>query len=117
MDRREFLARAGHLAFWATVPVVLSACGEDKKEPTDPGGGNNGGDVTGAISANHGHTVKITRAQINAAAGVTLTLTEGAGHTHTVSLDASQVASIGTGGRVSKTSTNDDGHTHGVTFN
>lgn len=115
MDRREFLARAGLLATWAAIPVVLSGCGGNSKSPTNTGGD---GDVSGNVStvAGHSHSVTITKAQIDAANAVTLTLT-GGGHTHTVSLTAEQVMTIGEGGRVQRESSSDQAHTHTVTFN
>jgi hypothetical protein len=115
MDRRAFLAKAGLLATWAAIPVTLAGCGDDEKNPT--GNGENG-DVAGSVSNSGGHThsVTITKAQIDAANAVTLTLT-GGGHTHTVSLTAEQVMTIGEGGRVQRESSSDQAHTHTVAFN
>lgn len=112
MDRRTFLKYAGAVATWAGISVVVHAC-SGGGDPAAPGGQ---GDVAGSISANHGHSVVITAAQITAAGAVVLTLT-GAAHTHTVSLTAPQVGDIGAGTQVSVTSTNDNAHTHQVTFN
>ena len=112
MDRRTFLKTAGAVATWAGIAVVLHGCSDDDG-PAGPAGQ---GDVAGAISANHGHSVVITAAQITAAGAVTLTLTGGA-HTHTVALTAPQVGDIGAGTQVSVTSTSDSAHTHQVTFN
>jgi hypothetical protein len=41
----------------------------------------------------------------------------GGDHPHTVTLSAAQVTTIGTGGRVTVTSTTEDAHNHSVTFN
>ncbi len=112
MDRRTFLKHAGTVAAWAGIAVVLHGCSDDGG-PTGPAGQ---GDVAGVISANHGHSVVITAAQIDAGGAVTLTLT-GAAHTHTVALTAPQVGDIGAGTQVSATSTTADAHTHLVTFN
>ncbi len=114
MDRRSFLAKAGLLATWATIPIALTACGSDKKSSTNPPDGDVAGDVS--VSGGHSHSVVITRAQIDAGSGVTLTLT-GGGHTHTVSLTAEEVMSIGDAQRVSKQSSAGGGHDHTVTFN
>lgn len=116
MDRREFLAKAGVLATWAAIPVTLASCGDDD-EPTEPENGND--DVDGVVTGSgHSHDVTITRAQLEAAQGVTLTLlASGTGHTHMVTLNAAQVVNIAGGQSVSETSTTDDGHSHTVTFN
>lgn len=111
MDR-TFLKYAGAVATWAGVAVVLHGCSGDDG-PAGPAGQ---GDVAGVISANHGHSVVITAAQITAAGDVTLTLTGGT-HTHTVALTASQVGEIGAGTQVTATSSSTSAHTHLVTFN
>lgn len=111
MDRRDFLRNAGLVTTWLGISVFLQACSDDSNPGTP-----SGGDVSGTISANHGHAVTITGAQVRAGNAVDLTLTGGA-HTHVVSLTAPQVTSIGAGTQVSVTSTSTSAHTHLVTFN
>ena len=84
---------------------------------TTPDTGPSGQGEVGTISANHGHTVTISAAQITAGGAVTATLTTGNGHTHTIDLTAAQVVSIGQNQQVAVVSTTDDGHNHTVTFN
>ena len=115
MDRRTFLQSAGALATWVGVSVVLSGCSSDD-DPAAPNS-NLTGDVAGQVSSNHGHTVKVSKAQLDSGNAVTLTLTNGNGHTHTVSLTDVQIASIGAGSRVAATSSSDSGHSHLATFN
>ena len=86
MDRRAFLRNAGLVSTWLGISIVLQACGDD----SNPGTPNNG-DVAGAISANHGHSVTITEAQLMAGGAVNLTLT-GGGHAHTCLLYTSDAA-------------------------
>ena len=112
MDRRAFIKTAGLVTSWLGVSAFLQACGSDS--PSTPDGGS--GDVAGSISANHGHSVVVTDAQITAGNAVNLTLS-GGGHTHSVSLTAEEVGNIDAGTQVSKPSTSDSGHTHTVTFN
>ncbi len=114
MDRRAFLINAGLVSAWAGVSVVLHGCGDDD-DPVSPPLGT--GDVAGAIGSNHGHSVTITAALIGAGNSVTLILSQGNGHTHSVALSAVQVGEIGTGNKVTATSSSGDGHTHPVTFN
>ncbi|MEZ4652990.1 MAG: hypothetical protein R3E12_05105 [Candidatus Eisenbacteria bacterium] len=85
MDRREFMAKAGILATWASIPITISACGSDDKT-TNPGdGGSTTENVPGVVTGGgHSHSVTLTGAQIDADQAVTLTLT-GNGHTHTPS--------------------------------
>jgi hypothetical protein len=114
MDRRAFLINAGLVSAWAGVSVVLHGCSDDDDPVTPPLGT---GDVAGVIGSNHGHSVAITAAVIGAGDAVTLILSQGNGHTHSVALSAVQVGEIGTGSQVTATSSSDDGHTHSVSFN
>jgi hypothetical protein len=120
LDRRQFTAEAA-LAMLSGVAITISGCGGSS--PTAPsGGGNSGGGaptngVSGQISANHGHTVRIEQAQLDAGGSLNLQLTVGDGHTHSLSLSGNQVSQIAQGQRVSEVSSNDEAHTHTVTFN
>ena len=118
LTRREFTTE-WVLAVLAGATITISGCGGDDNNPgTGPtGGGGQSGDEVGAISANHGHSVTVTAAQITAGNAVTATLTTGNGHTHTINLTAAQVVAIGQNQRVSVTSSTDAGHNHEVTFN
>jgi len=121
LDRRQFTAEAA-LAMLSGVAITISGCGGSS--PTAPsGGGSSGGGtpptsgVTGQISANHGHTVSISQAELDGGGDLNLQLTQGDGHTHSLSLSGSQVSQIADGQRVSEVSSSDDAHTHTVTFN
>jgi hypothetical protein len=122
IGRREF-TRQGVLALLSTATITLVDCGGGDSSPAPSpspppgGGGGGGGDVAGAISGNHGHTAVVTAAQITAGNSVTLDIRGTADHPHSVALSAAEVGMIGSGQRVSAASTNDDGHTHTVTFN
>ena len=48
---------------------------------------------------------------------ISLNIRGNAPHPHTVDLSATELQQISAGQRVSKVSSNDDGHTHDVTFN
>lgn len=118
-SRREFTLESV-LAMLAGVVITVGGCSDSPSSPTPtPGGGGGGstGDVTGDISANHGHAATVTAAQITAAGAVSLNIMFQATHPHTVALTASQVQQIGARQRVSVTSTTEEAHSHTVTFN
>ena len=119
LERREFVL-GSILAMLAGVTITISGCGGGSSPSSpnpQPTPNPSGGDKVGDISANHGHTVTITGAQLTAGGDVSLQLTEGSGHTHSVSLSGSEVVQIRGNTRVAKDSTNTSGHTHTVTFN
>jgi hypothetical protein len=118
ISRREF-TREWVLAMLAGAAITITGC-SDSKSPTAPsqgGGGSTTQDVSGTVSANHGHVATVTAAQITAAGAVSLDIMGQATHPHTVSLTASQVQQIGSRQQVAVTSTTDAGHQHTVTFN
>ena len=122
LDRREF-TRLSLLSMLSGVAITISGCGGGGGGGSNnPGGPSNPGDgsKSGAISANHGHAVTITAAELSAGGQLVLTLRGTAGvpeHTHSVALTAAEVVSIRDGARVSKVSSNTDAHDHTVTFN
>ena len=117
LDRREF-TRLSLLSMLGGIVITVSGCGGGSDGPGAPS--NPGDGEEGAISANHGHRVRITSAELTAGGQLTLSLGGATGvpdHSHTVSLTAAEVVSIRDGGRVSKTSTAEEAHQHTVTFN
>ena len=114
LSRRQF-TRESVLAMLAGVTITITGCGDDKNDtPTGP---TSSGDVTGVVSANHGHRATVTSVQITAANGFNLDIRGDADHPHTVALTAAQVVQIGNRQQVVVTSTTDNGHQHTVTFN
>jgi hypothetical protein len=118
MKRRAFTTTAIKVLFAGVVITISEACGGGSDGPTAPSGGGSSGDsVNGSVSANHGHTATITRAQLNEGGTVTLNIRGDADHAHTVQLSAGQVTQIAGGTRVQVESTSEQAHTHTVTFN
>jgi len=111
LDRREF-TRQGAMAALSGVAIVISGC--SSASPTAPSGGM---DLSGSVSANHGHTAVITSAQLNGDNSLQLDIKGSSDHTHSVQLSSDDVAQIASGERVSRQSSNDQAHTHMVTFN
>jgi hypothetical protein len=120
LDRREFTL-AAVLAMLSGVSITISGCGSSSPStpstPSPTPTPQSSGDKTGTISANHGHTATITGAQLTAGGDLTIQLTQGDGHTHSVSLTGAEVVQIRGNQRVSKESSSTAGHSHTVTFN
>jgi hypothetical protein len=116
LTRREFTVEWA-LAVLAGATITISGCGDDDDNPTtnpSPSATNR----VGTVSANHGHEVTITAAQITAGTALmSLQIQGSATHPHTINLTAAQVTSIGQNQRVSVDSTTDQAHNHTVTFN
>jgi hypothetical protein len=116
LTRREFTVESV-LALLAGVTITVSGCGDDDNNPPTSPTPPASSDVNGSISGNHGHVATVTGAQITGAGAVSLNIQGTASHPHTVQLSAAEVQRIGTRAQVAKTSSNDNGHEHTVTFN
>lgn len=120
ISRREFTLEWA-MAMLAGAAITITGCGSDSPSSPSPspgsGGGTATGDVSGVVSANHGHVATVTAARINAAAGFDLDIMGNATHPHTVTLSASQVQQVGARQTVSVVSTTNESHNHTVTFN
>jgi hypothetical protein len=121
LDRREFTA-AAVMTMLAGVSITISGCGGGGggtgPSPTQsPSSDPTTGDRLGNVSANHGHVARLEAARLAAGNAVTLDIRGSADHPHTVSLTAEEVVAIRNGQRVGKGSSDEDFHTHTVTFN
>ena len=112
VTRREFTVQSA-LAILSSVVITVSGC-EDDSTPMNP----TPSDIQGNVLSNHAppHVVTVTGAQITAGTTVTLTLTGTPTHNHTVELTQSELGTLRNRQAVTKASTTDNGHSHGVTF-
>jgi hypothetical protein len=103
-------------AFLTGALATLAACGDeassgpDKPPPLKA-------DEVGAISGNHQHQAILTKAQIEAGAPVLLSIQGPGDHDHTVAFFTEDLLEIGKGKTVTRTSSNERDHEHGITFN
>jgi VCBS repeat-containing protein len=116
LTRREFTLEWA-LAVLAGATITITGCGDDDPGTTPSPQPPPSGSEVGSVSANHGHSVFITQAQLTAGNSLALDIRGTATHPHTISLTAAQVVTISQNQQVSVISTTDDGHNHTVTFN
>jgi hypothetical protein len=114
LDRRQFTVNAA-LAILAgcVITITDSACGSS---PAAPAAVVPPADVTGNVSANHGHIAVITGAQITAGGAIPLNIQGGATHPHTLTISQADLTSLKNKQPVTIASTTDNGHSHSVTF-
>lgn len=108
MNRREFVKMS--MVSIAGI-VATNRCGT-KLDTSD-----SSSDKSGSVSSNHGHTAKITAAQLDDGSAVSINIQGTSSHSHTLTLSASEMSSIKAGTQVSQVSSANSGHTHSVTFN
>jgi hypothetical protein len=112
VTRREFTLQSA-LALLSGVVITVEGCGDSDSNPTTP---TSTGDVSGTISANHGHTAVISAARITAGTEITLDIRGQADHPHTVAVTQADLTALRNRQAVTKTSTTDNAHLHTVTF-
>jgi hypothetical protein len=109
--RREFTAEALLALLMGCVITISQGCGDDN--PTSP----TPTDISGVVSANHGHVATVTGAQITAGTDIAaLDIRGTADHPHTISITAADFQTLKNRQPISKTTTTDNFHFHTVTF-
>ena len=117
VTRREFTVQSVLALLSGCVITVSEGCG-DSNTPTTPTQQSSSPttDISGTISANHGHAATVTGAQITTGAAASLNIQGAATHPHTVTLSASDLTNLKNRQAVTVSSTTDNGHSHTVTF-
>src|SRR5262245_21235986 len=116
MERRTFVIEAGK-----GFPVVIGAlyviaCGSDS--PTTPSATADILSMSTVVNG-HSHTVNVPAADQQHPTNMTYTSSTDSAHTHVVTVSASQLSAIASGGAVTVTSTTSTvtgTHTHDFTF-
>jgi hypothetical protein len=119
VTRRKFTLEAALAILAGCVITIADACGGKDDTPTNPSPAPT--DITGTISANHGHTATVTAAQITATNAIVLDIQGNAVHHHTLSLSQADLQTLKNRQPVSRDSSSDVSssgnlHLHTVTF-
>ncbi len=118
--RREFLSALMPVALAPlAVGLAASGCSDGDggvRDSLRDGGPTSCSTITSRIGLNHGHRLVVPLADVEAGNSKTYTLTDNGDHAHTVLVTAAQFAALATGTNLVTQSSNDGGHTHGVTL-
>jgi len=122
MDRKTFLKKtAGALLLAAPAYAILSCTSDDSNNNNNnpPIGGMGDCSANGAtatdITANHGHSLTVSAADVNAGVDKTYSIQGSGDHAHDVTVTAADFASLAADLQVSFLSTTASGHSHSVT--
>lgn len=128
MDRKTFIRKtsAGILMAIPTFMMLNCSTSDDGGNVPDPNPDPDPDPMQGdclangtntSISANHGHSLTVSKADVSAGVEKTYTLSEASTdqHIHTVTLTPSQFDSLKDNNSITATSTSNAGHTHSVT--
>lgn len=116
MNRNVFLKKLGGALVALPIISLIGCSSDDDVTPTPPavstGNCNNG--ATGAIGTNHGHSLAVSAADVQAGVQKTYTIQGTSGHDHNITLSVANFTTLSTGTSVSVNSTAGGGHTHSV---
>lgn len=116
MSRKAFLLSLAGFGVGTAGLVAFAGCGDDGDGSVDaaPAGTCMSPSVT--IGSNHGHTMTVAIADVNAAANKTYFITGTAGHEHEVDITVDQFLMLRNGQSLTIQSTESGtGHSHAVT--
>lgn len=121
MNRKTFIQKTlGALILAAPAYALLSCTSDDSGSNPPPQGGGNAdclANGTGtSIASNHGHSISVPVADINAGVDKTYNITGSGSHAHNVTVTAANFNSLRDNQPVEITSTSGGGHTHNVTI-
>lgn len=109
ITRKDFLGAAAG----STVLLLLQGCGGGGDNPPPPA--QSCGASGAAIAGNHGHSLSIARADLDATTNQTYNITGTANHAHSVTFTPAQLQALKAGQSVMVNSTTDAAHDHAVT--
>ncbi len=106
-----------------TYTLVNCSSSDDSSDGPDPDPDPNGNAIANcldngtvsSISANHGHTLSVSRNDIEAGVEKMYSIQGSSGHDHMVTITADDFVDLQGNNNITVNSTNDDGHTHSVT--
>ena len=120
MDRKTFIQKTASAMLIAIPAYSLLGCSSSddggENQIPDPNANSdclaNGTAVS--IGSNHGHSLIVSKADVQSGAAKTYSIQGTSGHDHSVNLTAGNFTTLKSNANISVTSSNDDGHTHSV---
>nr|WP_299381793.1 hypothetical protein [Allomuricauda sp.] len=121
MDRKTFIKKTTGALLVSIPAYSILACSKDDSANGDPNLDPNQRDCTEnganaiAISSNHGHTLIVSKEDIEAGEEKTYSIQGGSGHNHTVRLTTSHFESLRQNNQITVESSQNSLHRHDVT--
>lgn len=121
MNRKTFIKKTVGAAILAVPAYSLLSCSNDDSTDVAPVEDaeasdclDNGANAT-AISSNHGHTLSVSKADIDASTDKSYSIQGSSGHNHTITLTAANFTTLKSAKTIQVESSSDNSHRHDVT--
>lgn len=123
MKRTEFLKKGLlGVSVLPLLPVITSCSTESDPSPTPPNNNSNppvkdclANGTSSSIGGNHGHSITVTKTDVEAGVEKTYSIQGTASHDHQVTVTATNFADLKSNNSVQVQSTSSTGHTHSIT--
>lgn len=121
MDRKTFLKKTASTIIIGIPAYSILSCssgGDDSPNPNPNPNPNSDCLANGtntAIGANHGHTLSVSKADVEAGVQKTYSIQGSSPHNHEVTLSASHFSSLKSNQQITVSSTSADAHSHSIT--
>lgn len=117
MDRKTFIKKVMGLTAIAVPAYAVLSCSTNESIPPQVGGGGGGDCLTNGarasgITANHGHSLVVSRDDVNAGTEKTYTIDGTAGHSHSITITSANFDKLKNNEPIEVTSTVGDSHDH-----
>ncbi len=120
MNRKAFIKKAAGAMLIAVPAYSLVGCsssddGSDNPDPDPDSEANcldNG--TASSIGSNHGHSLAVSKEDVDAGAEKTYSIQGTSNHDHSVTLTSANFDSLKTNASITATSSDDSGHSHSV---
>ena len=117
MDRKTFIKKVIGAAVIAVPVYTALSCSTNESTPPQVGGGSdpdclsNGARASG-ITGNHGHSLVVSRDDVNSGSEKTYTIDGTSGHSHSITISSTDFDKLKNNEPVEITSTVGSGHDH-----
>lgn len=121
MERKTFLKKTVGALILVGPALALLNCSssDDSSSSNNPDQQvnclQNGASAT-SISSNHGHSLVVSREDVNAGSEKEYSIQGGSGHSHLITVTAANFNTLSTNQSITVQSSTDDNHTHSVTI-
>jgi hypothetical protein len=118
MDRKDFIKKmAGSVLF--AIPVISVLGCSDSSSSSSPPNGNPENDclkngTNSVINSNHGHTIVVSKADVDSGMSKEYDIAGSSGHDHRVTISASSFDKLKSNQSIQVISSNNDGHMHSI---
>lgn len=120
MKRSDFIKRSlVFITFGVSLSTLTSGCygGEDPPAPITNSGPKDclANGTSANISSNHGHSLNVSKEDVEAGIQKSYSIEGGAGHDHQVTITSSHFSSLKNNQSIQADSTSGGGHSHSIT--